>query len=108
MAMVARLGLDTFRTTLDGVIGDLFGVFAMRAGNAHQVPFGGTQRATQIAATVSLPPDMHHTGNGHAAAKRANTISSEERRVGKECVITVRSRGSQNHKKQNTDEEEGI
>src|SRR3546814_5515002 len=51
----------------------------MRAGNAHQVPFGGTQRATQIAATVSLPPDMHHTGHGQAAAQRANTMRTDSR-----------------------------
>src|SRR3546814_20432622 len=77
--MVARLGLDTLRTTLDGVIGDLFGVFALRAGNAHQVPFGGTQRAKKIAATVSLPPDMHNTGPGQAAAQRATAMRTASR-----------------------------
>src|SRR3546814_1398352 len=54
-----------------------------------------------VLAPLSADPDRHRRGGGHlqpadGAAQRGRT-RSEERRVGKECVSTCRSRWSPYH-----------
>src|SRR3546814_11073550 len=64
----------------------LAGPFSIRAGHSARVAF-----STAFSAAVSLPASPRLPGRPRAMARLSR---SEERRVGKECVSTCRSRWS--------------
>src|SRR3546814_1246667 len=70
---------------------DLFfaGRLSVRVGSIVEMEFGLRTAAPVI--------DLHPAGQPQAAALRGGEQRSEERRVGKECVSTCRSRGSPYH-----------
>src|SRR3546814_3275441 len=65
------------------------------AGIAHREALAGTAGRVQLATGGAVQAGIAHD----RGVARNITRRSEERRVGKECVSTCRSRGSPDHKK---------
>src|SRR3546814_999016 len=76
--------------------------FTRHAEGSCLVKFGDTHVLCNASVEERLPPWLRGKGQGWVTAEygmlpRATDTRSEERRVGKECVNTCRSRGSPYH-----------
>src|SRR3546814_16469193 len=77
---------------------------AMKAGNAAMMADSGLQIDRELRRIADMREEINEQIEALAAALRGETAvwevadRSEERRVGKECVSTCRSRWSQYHK----------
>src|SRR6266705_5170397 len=68
MTVLARLGADGPGVALDRVVGDVRGALALAAGDAHQVPFAGTQRTVQKPVALGARVRADDAGDWQRAA----------------------------------------
>src|SRR3546814_16476157 len=96
-SVTPELGYGVYSPYIASVL-DIVRIFDSFSTAQYQyIPALSSHRGNKLALTLNTPPSFYNPKSVMVVALPAVEKRSEERRVGKECVSTCRSRWSQYH-----------